>query len=231
MSAIEIRLPCISGNAAAEQSYAVAASDEADDDPIISDLVPDQAARSAKTASKSAAAKPSSNIRQRALPLLEKELSLSTSSTVQPNDSAVAVSTSLTTSSKNGSATKRKRTEIPNSDSENDYSQPLPKRIRKKKKTPSPTASHAPVAETATEDGRVDNLWEVERIVGARIEVDTYVHWYQVKWKGWSAKHNTWEPKKNLASCQTLIEEFEKTEAEAKERLKKLNKQNSPKKR
>lgn len=55
-----------------------------------------------------------------------------------------------------------------------------------------------------------ETVWEVERVVGARIEANTYIHWYQVKWKGWAAKHNTWEPKKNLSSCRDLIEEFEK---------------------
>ena len=31
---------------------------------------------------------------------------------------------------------------------------------------------------------------------------------YQVKWVGWEAKHNTWEPIEHLADCHELIVEF-----------------------
>lgn len=51
--------------------------------------------------------------------------------------------------------------------------------------------------------------WEVEEIVDSRIDQETLQHWFRVKWKGYTNKHNTWEPKKNLANCKTLVEDYE----------------------
>lgn len=53
--------------------------------------------------------------------------------------------------------------------------------------------------------------WEVEKVLGSQIDADTSEHFYLVKWKGYSVKENTWEPKKNLSNCRNLIREFEKT--------------------
>lgn len=69
-----------------------------------------------------------------------------------------------------------------------------------------------------------DSVWEVEEIVGSRIEADTYIHYYEVKWKGWSAKHNTWEPKKNLADCKDLIKQFEVQGEKDEKRKRKFSK-------
>ncbi|KAK4064035.1 uncharacterized protein Triagg1_9191 [Trichoderma aggressivum f. europaeum] len=52
--------------------------------------------------------------------------------------------------------------------------------------------------------------WEVEKIVDSRIEEETFEHYFRVKWKGFSDKDNTWEPKKNLANCKDLVEAYEK---------------------
>ncbi|KJZ77541.1 hypothetical protein HIM_03265 [Hirsutella minnesotensis 3608] len=53
--------------------------------------------------------------------------------------------------------------------------------------------------------------WEIERIVDSRIDAATLEqHFYLVKWKGWAEKHNTWEPKKNLANCSAAIVAYEK---------------------
>ncbi len=56
-----------------------------------------------------------------------------------------------------------------------------------------------------------DDVWEVEEVVGSLIEADTYIHYYQVKWKGYSSKENTWEPKKHLSNCHEAIERFERS--------------------
>ncbi|UPK99299.1 hypothetical protein LCI18_010234 [Fusarium solani-melongenae] len=51
--------------------------------------------------------------------------------------------------------------------------------------------------------------WEVEKVLGSQIDADTSEQFYLVKWKGYSVKENTWEPKKNLGNCRNLIREFE----------------------
>ncbi|KAH6885840.1 hypothetical protein B0T10DRAFT_550357 [Thelonectria olida] len=52
--------------------------------------------------------------------------------------------------------------------------------------------------------------WEVEKIVQSQIDAHTQEHFYRVKWRGYAAKFNTWEPKKNLAHCRKAIQDFEK---------------------
>jgi hypothetical protein len=61
---------------------------------------------------------------------------------------------------------------------------------------------------TANADSEIE--WEVERILDSGIDGPTGVHLYLVKWKGFSSKENTWEPKKNLGNCHKLLQEFEK---------------------
>ena len=36
---------------------------------------------------------------------------------------------------------------------------------------------------------------------------------YLIKWKGWAAKYNTWEPLSNLQTLQEEIEAFESSRA------------------
>ena len=50
----------------------------------------------------------------------------------------------------------------------------------------------------------------MERIVGSCIDAETHEHYYEVKWKGFSAKKNTWEPKAHLANCRVAVADFEK---------------------
>ncbi|XP_052244861.1 M-phase phosphoprotein 8-like isoform X1 [Dreissena polymorpha] len=55
-------------------------------------------------------------------------------------------------------------------------------------------------------------LFEVERILG-KIKTNGKVQ-YKIRWKGFGPEEDTWEPTKNLASCQDLIEEFERKQTE-----------------
>ncbi|KAI9171857.1 Testis-specific chromodomain Y 1 [Paramyrothecium foliicola] len=55
----------------------------------------------------------------------------------------------------------------------------------------------------------VEKEWEIERIVDSYIDSDTCEHFYQVKWKGFSAKENTWEPKVNLTHCPAILRAYE----------------------
>lgn len=51
--------------------------------------------------------------------------------------------------------------------------------------------------------------WDVERIVAVRTDAATNQEEYFVKWKGYPAKDNTWEPKENLGNCQMALKNFE----------------------
>ena len=53
-----------------------------------------------------------------------------------------------------------------------------------------------------------DEEYSVEKIVDKRLSSDGDIE-YLLKWKGFSAKYNTWEPKENLF-CDDIIENFEK---------------------
>ena len=50
--------------------------------------------------------------------------------------------------------------------------------------------------------------YEVESVVSKRDTEEGKVE-YLVKWKGYDASDNTWEPVENLESSQELIDEFE----------------------
>jgi len=49
--------------------------------------------------------------------------------------------------------------------------------------------------------------WEVEKILNKRKirRVDKYL----VRWKGFTAEHNTWERRENLGNAEKTLEEFE----------------------
>lgn len=61
-----------------------------------------------------------------------------------------------------------------------------------------------------TTDNEPEPEWEVEKVLDSGIDRPTGVHLYLVKWKGFSIKESTWEPRKNLANCLKLIQEYEK---------------------
>merc|ERR1719370_2732050 len=90
--------------------------------------------------------------------------------------------------------------ELDEGDDEGEEAKPSPKKKKKGKKK------------------RVEAEYEVEMIVSKRESEEGKVE-YLVKWKGWNASDNTWEPVDNLQSSQELIDDFEgKTEdAEEKE--------------
>jgi len=49
--------------------------------------------------------------------------------------------------------------------------------------------------------------WEVEEIVGTRLFGKNKKRQYQVRWKGYSQAHDTWEPEENVFA-EELIREF-----------------------
>uniref|UniRef100_A0A182JU53 Chromo domain-containing protein n=1 Tax=Anopheles christyi TaxID=43041 RepID=A0A182JU53_9DIPT len=58
------------------------------------------------------------------------------------------------------------------------------------------------------ENGSDDRVYAAEKIMKKRIRAGKAE--YHVKWKGWSQRHNTWEPEENILD-QRLIEIFEKS--------------------
>ncbi|TFB02723.1 hypothetical protein CCMA1212_005101 [Trichoderma ghanense] len=76
---------------------------------------------------------------------------------------------------------------------------------------PAKEAKAAKPAKAAAAGGKASKQeWEVEQIVDSMIDEETMEHFFRVKWKGYSSKDNTWEPKKNLANCRNLLEAYEK---------------------
>lgn len=55
---------------------------------------------------------------------------------------------------------------------------------------------------------QLDDEYEVEKLLGKRLNVTRQRAEYLVKWKGWDDKFNSWELIDNL-NCEKLIEEFE----------------------
>lgn len=53
-----------------------------------------------------------------------------------------------------------------------------------------------------------DKEWAVERIIDY-VDDDEQGRLYRIRWKGFGAKEDTWEPESNL-SCEGLIEKFKK---------------------
>ncbi|OWF46651.1 M-phase phosphoprotein 8-like [Mizuhopecten yessoensis] len=58
------------------------------------------------------------------------------------------------------------------------------------------------------EESSEEELYEVERIMGMSKASGKTL--YKVRWRGYGAADDTWEPIENLQSCLDLIEEFEK---------------------
>lgn len=85
---------------------------------------------------------------------------------------------------------------------------PTPKapRARQGRKARGKIASN--IKATAAKAG--GHEWEVEAIVDSRIDADTFEHFYEVKWKGYSSKENTWERKAQLTNCMDAIRVYEK---------------------
>ena len=81
-------------------------------------------------------------------------------------------------------------------------SQPLPAQGQGGRKR-TPTSAFDPAAGA--------DLYEPEKIVGERqknMGGGKYETQWEVKWKDWDKKHNTYEPIKNLAGCEDMIVEY-----------------------
>ncbi|XP_060563845.1 M-phase phosphoprotein 8-like isoform X2 [Ruditapes philippinarum] len=64
--------------------------------------------------------------------------------------------------------------------------------------------------------GEEEELFEVEKIIGKSKVKGSVL--YKVRWKGYSAEEDTWEPRENLECCQDLIEEYDAKQQEIAKR-------------
>ncbi|KAF4424723.1 Testis-specific chromodomain Y 1 [Fusarium acutatum] len=71
-------------------------------------------------------------------------------------------------------------------------------------------SKRSPPARKKATRGESTTEWEVEKIIDSQVDAYSRVLYYQVKWKGFGNKENTWEPEKNLGKCSKLIKDFEK---------------------
>lgn len=62
------------------------------------------------------------------------------------------------------------------------------------------------------DDNQAEKLYVVEEVIGKKME--NGITYYLLKWAGWSAEYNSWEPEENLIGIQELIEEFNQKNAE-----------------
>ena len=85
------------------------------------------------------------------------------------------------------------------------------RRRRKKKRIP---RKHKVVSKSATSE--IDKIFTVEKIIGYKEEngQDKYL----IKWEGFNAKYNTWEPSSNLN--EAALEEAEEFQKQQKKRKK-----------
>ncbi|PQK11029.1 hypothetical protein BB8028_0002g13470 [Beauveria bassiana] len=227
MSAMVFRLPFLGANGVEEDDFEDDGLESPRDDAGFFHLPREQPMETAESQESIARAKRRSSQHEPARSTPEKKPSQSQSATgseeksaekntpeKKPSQSQSATGSEEKSAEKNtpparGSARKRQQTAISDSHPKSEPRSAVKKR-RGGKKAQVKDDIESPERDADQDEEEVSGgNWEVEKIVDARIEAETYIHWYRVKWKGWSAKHNTWEPKKNLANCQDLIDEFE----------------------
>lgn len=75
---------------------------------------------------------------------------------------------------------------------------------------------HVSLLEPAHPDSTLQTTWHYEPQETAEYEVEKILDQrgqrYLIKWKGYDDTHNTWEPKKHLAGCKDLIQQYHRTD-------------------
>jgi hypothetical protein len=71
-------------------------------------------------------------------------------------------------------------------------------------------------------DKKIDNVFAVEKLIKTKQEKGKT--FYLVKWKGWSARHNTWEPEENILDDALLAEYNERQAKIAQKKAEKSEK-------
>ena len=63
-------------------------------------------------------------------------------------------------------------------------------------------------------------FYEVEAIVAERVGEEGREE-YEIKWKGWHHKYNTWEPIENLIKVKKMIKQFKRKQLKTRNRTSK----------
>ncbi|TID06816.1 Chromobox protein like protein 3 [Colletotrichum higginsianum] len=98
--------------------------------------------------------------------------------------------------------------------SRNGFMKPVPAKTTPAKKVPTTHGRGVVRSKKTLPRGKsiapqfTDEEYVVEKIIDSRIDPATKEQMYMVKWKGYAAKDNTWEPKKNLGKCGAMIKTF-----------------------
>lgn len=77
-----------------------------------------------------------------------------------------------------------------------------------KRKRVSWSTTKRPSKKAKLEPETDDPVYEVESILGKRINPVNKKEEFLIKWRGWQWKDNTWEPIENLAGCEAAMEAF-----------------------
>ena len=77
---------------------------------------------------------------------------------------------------------------------------------------PSPNQAALPARNPTSESSKdsEEGLYEVSKIVGYRKRDDKF----KVRWKGWSAKHDTWQAREDLHRVPYIVEAYEREQTE-----------------
>ncbi len=65
-------------------------------------------------------------------------------------------------------------------------------------------------AKMKTKIANAKEVWEVEEVVGSLIEADTYIHYYEVKWKGYSSKEIRGSPRRIYRPAKRPLRDLSK---------------------
>lgn len=77
-------------------------------------------------------------------------------------------------------------------------------------------------------DKKVDNVFAVEKLIKTKQEKGKT--FYLVKWKGWSARHNTWEPEENILD-EALLADYNERQAKIAQKKAEKSEKTAAKKR
>jgi hypothetical protein len=96
-----------------------------------------------------------------------------------------------------------------------------PKKSKSAKAKPADDPEKLQPGQVSNDEFVVEKICDKQIIAGRAL--------YFIKWKGWTAVHNTWEPIANLSGCPSLLEKFERDLEEKQTQKKSKSKKSATK--